>query len=64
MPAMQSAVLADELSRAVRNGVPFGRSLLDPEPEDGPVRLFDEDHRLLAVYAAEGSRVTPEVVLP
>jgi tRNA pseudouridine55 synthase len=61
---MQQAVLPDELSRAVRNGVPFGRSLLDPKPEDGPVRLFDGHQQLLAVYMAEGSRMTPEVVLP
>ncbi len=64
LPDIQAAVLDPELSRAVRNGVPFGRSLLEPKPEDGPVRLFDEHDRLIAVYAAQGTRVTPEVVLP
>ena len=60
---MQSVVVTDELSRAVCNGVPFGRSLLDPDPEDGPVRLFNEHQQLLAVYGAAGGRVTPVVVL-
>lgn len=64
LPDMQSAVLPDELSRAVHNGVPFGRSLLEPRPEDGPVRLFDRNQRLIAVYNAEGKRMTPEVVFP
>lgn len=64
LPDLPGAVLDDELTHAVRNGVAFGRSLLDPDPEDGPVRLFDRQHRLLAVYRAEGSRMTAEVVLP
>jgi tRNA pseudouridine55 synthase len=64
LPDLPAAVLSDELSRAVRNGVPFGRSLLDPRPEDGPVRLFDQHRRLVAVYKAEGKRMTPEVVFP
>lgn len=64
LPDLQSAVLDDALSHAVRNGVAFGRSLLAPDIEDGPVRLFDTRQRLLAVYRAEGTRMTAEVVLP
>lgn len=64
LPDVQSAVLDDELSQAVRNGVAFGRSLLASDIQDGPVRLFDPRRRLLAVYRAEGSRMTAEVVLP
>lgn len=64
LPDLQSAVLDDALSHAVRNGVAFGRSLLATDIEDGLVRLFDAEHRLLAVYRAEGARVTAEVVLP
>lgn len=60
---MPAVVLDAELSQAARNGVPFGRSLLDPEPEDGSVRLLDADHRLIAVYTVSAGRARPEVVL-
>ena len=64
LPDIQAVVVDEGLSKAVGNGVAFGRSQLAADLEDGPVRLFDSNRRLLAVYRAAGSRMTAEVVLP
>jgi tRNA pseudouridine55 synthase len=64
LPDLQAVVVDEGLSKAVGNGVAFGRPQLAADLEDGPVRLFDSHHRLLAIYRASGSRMTAEVVLP
>ncbi len=48
----------------VVHGAAFATSLLTSGlPDEGPVRLLDDEGRLLAVYRVEGRQALPEVVL-
>ncbi|MDQ3782839.1 MAG: tRNA pseudouridine(55) synthase TruB [Actinomycetota bacterium] len=52
-------------AQGVRRGMAFPRAALGDEAAgDGVVRVVDDAGTLLAVYALEGARARPEVVLP
>ena len=58
---LPSATVGEETVAAVRNGVVFPAAVFGDV--SGPFRVLDEGGGLLAVYAVEGRRARPEVVL-
>jgi tRNA pseudouridine55 synthase len=58
---LPSATVGEETVSAVRNGVVFPAAVFGGVA--GPFRVLDEGGSLLAVYAVEGPRARPEVVL-
>lgn len=60
---LPSVVVDDETARGVSNGIRYvSGPLADIEP-DVPTVVVDDAGRLLAVYASDGGRAKPEVVL-
>ncbi len=64
LPDLPRVDVGEDIAAGVRNGLSFPASALPAElPETGPVRILDEADNLIAVYAIDGAKASPEVVL-
>ncbi len=64
LPDLPRVDVGEDIAAGVRNGLSFPASALQAElPETGPVRIVDEAGNLIAVYAIDGGKASPEVVL-
>jgi len=64
LPDVPELVVGDDITAGVRNGLSFPATALHGDlPEVGPVRVVDEEGRLVAVYRIDTGKASPEVVL-
>jgi tRNA pseudouridine55 synthase len=60
---MPNIVVDGRHAVSVRNGRPLSPEVTPPGPGDLPFCVLDDEGRLLAVYASDGTKSRPEVVL-
>jgi tRNA pseudouridine55 synthase len=64
LPDLSEAVVGDDLATAVGNGLAFPAAALgESGPGEGPVRIVNNDGRLIAVYRVEDGKAHAEVVI-
>ena len=64
LPDLPELVVADELAAGVGNGLSFPLSAVRRDVAvEGPVRVINQDGRLVAVYRVEEGKAFPEVVI-
>ena len=64
LPDLPRVNVGEDIAAGVRNGLSFPSNAFRVElPEAGPVRIVDDADDLIAVYAIDGGKALPEVVL-
>ena len=64
LPDLPELVVGDDLARGIGSGLSFPLAAASSEDmSEGPVRIVNQDGRMLAVYRVEGGKATPEVVI-
>ncbi len=64
LPDVPEVVVSDDIASGVSNGLSFPATALRGEiPKDGPIRVVDDEGRLIAVYRIDSGKVLPEVVI-